>query len=211
MTGFEKIECNENATTQTMTQLSETVKELIHKARIVSFTAWTQTHPSEAIELLQTADDTGQYLTDDDLQQIQVLAPNTATFIPVGKLLRDLAAEIVDEARERVLQNFPGITEVGGGLYPPERADACWRDFWHFLRCITYGIVGQHTEYTSTEGLHYMKLLYRELQVPLDAMVFGLKAIESASLKRVDPKQQEIITPYFEHLILQLSQFRDGY
>jgi hypothetical protein len=211
MTGFEKIECNERATTQTMTQLSETVKELIHKARIVSFASWSQTHPPEAIDLFQTADDTGRYLTDEDLQQIQLLAPDTATLIPVGQLLRDRATEIVDEARERVLQNFPGIAEVGGGLYPPERAEACWRDFWHFLRCITYGIVGQHIQYTSTEGLHYLKLLYLELKVPLDAMVFGLVAIESASLKRVDTKQQAIITPYFEHLILQLSQFRDGY
>jgi hypothetical protein len=194
-----------------MTQLNETVKELIRKARIVGFSDWKQTHPPEAIALFQAADDMGRYLTDEDLQQIQVLAPDTTTFFPVGKLLRDRAAEIVDEAREQVLQNFPGITQVGGGLYPPERAEACWRDFWHFLRCITYGIAGHHTDYTSTEGLHYMKLLYRELKVPLDAMIFGLEAIESASLKRVEAKQQELLTPYFEHSIVQLNQFRDGY
>jgi Phycobilisome protein len=193
-----------------MAQLSETVKELIRKARIVSFTDWVQTHPPDAIALFQAADDTGRYLTDEDLQQIQILAPDTAILIPVGRQLRDRAAEIVDEARDRVLQHFPGITEVGGGLYPPDRAEACWRDFWHFLRCITYGIVGHHTEYTSTEGLHYMKLLYRELNVPLDAMVFGLEAIKAASLKRIDVEQQELLSPYFEHLITRLSQFRNS-
>lgn len=194
-----------------MTQLSETVKELIRKARIVSFTDWMQTHSPEAIALFQAADDGGRYLTDEDLQQIQVLAPDTTTFFPLVKLLRERADEIVNEAREQVLQNFPSITQVGGELYPPDRAEACWRDFWHFLRCITYGIAGHHTQYTSIEGLHYMKLLYRELKVPLDAMIFGLEAIESASLKRVDAKQQKLLIPYFEHSIVQLKQFRDGY
>lgn len=191
-----------------MTQLSETVKELISKARIVSFSDWRQTHPPEAIALFQAADGLGRYLTDEDLQQIQVLAPDTITFFPVVKLLRARAPEIANEAREQVLQNFPNITQVGGGLYPPERAEACWRDFWHFLRCITYGIAGHHTQYTSPEGLHYMKLLYEELKVPLDAMIFGLEGIEAASLKRVDMEQPELLAPYFEHLIAQLSQFK---
>lgn len=191
-----------------MTQLSETVKELIAKARIVSFRNWTQTHPPAAIALFQTADDSGRYLSDGDFEQIETLAPDAVDLIPVAKLLRDRAVEIVDEARGQVLQKFPKITQPGGGLYPPQRAEACWRDFWHFLRCITYGIAGQHSEYTSAEGLHYMNLLYRELQVPLDAMVFGLESIKAASLKRVEPERQQAIAPYFDHLIAQLRQFR---
>jgi hypothetical protein len=190
-----------------MTQLSDAVKELIRKARIVSFADWAQTHPPEAIALFQAADDRGRYLTDEDLTQIQILTPDRAGSISVGKMLRDRATEIVDEARAEVLANFPGITQVGGGLYPPDRAEACWRDFWHFLRCITYGIVGQHPQYTSPEGLHYMNLLYRELNVPLEAMVCGLEAIAIASLKRVDAEHQELLTPYFKHLIDRLSEF----
>lgn len=191
-----------------MTQLSENVKELITKARIVSFADWQQTHPPEAIALFQAADDAGRYLTDEDLQQIQTLAPNMATLVPVGRELRDRATEIVNEAREQVLQKFPGISQSGGELYPPERAEACWRDFWHFLRCITYGIVGHHTQYTSTEGLHYMKLLYRELKVPLDAMIFGLEALAASSLNRASTEEREGLAPYFEHLIARMSQMR---
>ncbi|QYO68420.1 S46 family peptidase [Leptolyngbya sp. 7M] len=86
--------------------------------------------------------------------------------------------------------------------------DASWRDFWHFLRCITYGIAGQHLDYTSPEGLHYMRLLYQELQVPLDAMVVGLEGIKTASLNRVELGQPDALAPYFDHLIVQLSQFR---
>jgi len=192
-----------------MSQLSATVKELIAKARIISFSNWESTHPLDAIQLFQAADDAGRYLSDEDLQQIQTLAPESSALIPVVKLLRDLVTEIVNEAREQVLATYPEIVQPGGGLYPPERAQACWRDFWHFLRCITYGIAGGHAEYTSSTGLHYMKLLYQELQVPLDAMILGLESIKAASLKRCEDVQPATLAPYFDHLVTQLSHFRE--
>ncbi|MFB2978915.1 phycobilisome protein [Microseira sp. BLCC-F43] len=196
--------------------LSEAVKELIKKARIVSFSGWEATHPPGIIPLFQAADDEGRYLTDEDLQQIQNLSPATSDLIGVAKLLRDRVTEIVDEAREVVLTTFPDITQPGGGLYPAPRAEACWRDFWHFLRCITYGIAGNNAEYTSDTGLHYMKMLYQELQVPLEAMVVGLEGIKTASLKRIDGEGEDAIAsacrrhiaPYFDHLIERLKSFR---
>ncbi|MGI0484124.1 phycobilisome protein [Pantanalinema rosaneae CENA516] len=191
----------------TKPQLSEKVRELIQKARIVSFATWQDTHPSDIIQRFQLADDQGRYLTDEDFQQIQQQVPAMATFVPVAQQLRDRVQEIVDQARAQLLTTFPTITQPGGGLYPPERADACWRDFWHFLRCITYGIAGDRTDYTSPEGLHYMNLLYQELHVPLDAMIVGLENIKAASLQRLEPEQQPQITPYFDPLIEQLKQF----
>ncbi len=188
--------------------LTELVKELIAKARIVSFSGWQATHPSAVIPLFQAADDQGRYLTDDDLQQIQTLSPETSVLIPVVQQLRDQVTEIIDDARSQVLTTFPDITQPGGGLYPPERAEACWRDFWHFLRCITYGIGGQSTEYTSPTGLYYLNLLYQELQVPLDAMVVGLEGIKIASLQRIESDQQADLAPYFDHLITQLKFFK---
>jgi hypothetical protein len=188
-------------------QLSDTVKELITKAKIVSFADWQSTHPIEAIALFQAADDQGRYLTNADLEQIQDLAPDHAALLPIVQQLREQVVDIVNEARTDVLAAFPEIMQPGGNLYPTERADACWRDFWHFLRCITYGIAGQHANYTSPEGLHYMRLLYQELRVPLDAMIVGLMGIKTASLKRVAPSQQRILAPYFDHLIAKMSQF----
>lgn len=192
----------------TKSQLSDKVQELIQKARIVSFATWHDTHPTAAIQLFQAADDQGRYLTDEDLQEIQQITPLTIVPMSAVQQLRDRVSEIVDEARAGVLQTFPDITQPGGGLYPAARADACWRDFWHFLRCITYGIAGQHTDYTSAEGLHYMQLLYQELQVPLDAMVVGLEGIKTASLQRMEAKQHAILAPYFDQLIEQLKSFR---
>ncbi|MDJ0798860.1 MAG: phycobilisome protein [Calothrix sp. MO_167.B12] len=193
-----------------MVQLSARAKELIPKARIVSFESWQTTHPQTAIAILQAADDQGRYLTDEELEQIQALSPETSGLIPVAKMLGDVVAEIVDEARAKVLQQFPDILKPGGGLYPPFRAEACWRDFWHFTRCISYGIAGGSSQFTSDRGLGYMKLLYEELSVPLDAMILGLEGIKIASLQRIEPEQQENLAPYFDHLINQLSRFQDS-
>ncbi|QZZ21774.1 phycobilisome protein [Leptothermofonsia sichuanensis E412] len=189
----------------TTPQLSEKARELIPKARIVSFVTWQDTHSAEAIQCFQTADDQGRYLTDEDLQLIQQQAPRTAGLVPIAQELRDRANEIVEEARIQVLNQFPAITQPGGSLYPNERASACWRDFWHFLRCVTYGIAGHRTDYTSQEGVHYMGLLYEELQVPLDAMIVGLEGIKAASLRRLNSEQQVLIAPYFNHLIERLN------
>nr|WP_281257096.1 phycobilisome protein [Calothrix elsteri] len=158
--------------------------------------------------MFQAADDSSKYLTDMELEQIKLLVPNRIAYINVVQNLRDRVAEIIDEAREQVLIEYPDITSPGGSLYPPERAAACWRDFWHFLRCITYGIMGQQTEYTSSEGLNYMKLLYEELQVPLEAMIVRLEGIKTASLKRCEASQKNAIAPYFDHLITKMSAFK---
>jgi hypothetical protein len=185
-------------------QLSEKAKELIPKARIVSFAGWESSHSPAEIQLFQAADDRGCYLTDEDLQQLH---SSEAASVNAAKFLRDNAADIVSEAREQVLAEYPNIAQPGGELYPPARAEACWRDFWHFLRCITYGIAGNRPDFTSDQGLQYMNLLYQELGVPLPAMVLGLSGIKAASLKRCDRGDRAKLAPYFDRLIDKLSRF----
>jgi Phycobilisome protein len=189
-------------------ELTSNIKELIIKARIVSFDSWKSIYAPAIIDLFQSADDRREYLTEDELDRIQTQSPKTSDLIPVARLLRDSATEIVDDARAQVLTTFPTITQPGGGLYPAERAEACWRDFWHFLRCVTYGIAGGSVEYTSDVGLHNMDLLYRELQVPVDAMVLGLQELKTASLARVEPDLKLTLAPYFDRLITKLQGFQ---
>ncbi|WP_319422980.1 phycobilisome protein [Pleurocapsa sp. FMAR1] len=186
--------------------LSDKVKELIKKSRIVNFDSW-QNYPTEVVEIFKQADDEGRYLTDEDIKQVQKVLPNLSTSLAQGKLLRDNVEEIVSQARGVVLAANPQITEPGGGLYPPMRAEACWRDFWHFLRCITYGISGQSVDYTSDRGLKYMEQLYQELEVPLDAMILGLEQLKLFSLQKIAPPQQNELEPYFDRLINSMSQF----
>lgn len=188
------------------TPLSEKARELIPKARVVGFSTWYGAYPTEVMQLFQAADDQGRYLTDEDLHQIQRLAATVPSSVVAVQTLRDQVSPIVDDARATVLERFPDITQPGGGLYPAERANACWRDFWHFLRCITYGIAGQRTDYTNADGLYNMQLLYQELKVPLGAMIVGLEGIKQASLARIDGETQPL-EPYFNHLIAELRQF----
>ena len=195
-----------------MPQLSEKVLDLVRKARIVSFATWHDQYSDEVIQRFQTADDERRYLTDDDIQVLRTASGDDAgALIDVAQLLGDRASDIVDEGRAVVLSTFPTITQPGGGLYPSARAEACWRDFWQFLRCITYGIAGQRVDYTSAEGFHYMNLLYQELQVPLDAMVMGLEGVKAASLSRVDEALRPQLGSYFDQLIDQLRQFKAAY
>ena len=186
--------------------LSDKVKELIKKSRIVSFDSW-QNYPPEVINIFQQADNEGRYLTDEDIEKIKASFPSLSQGLAQGKVLRDNVADIVSQARKVVLAANPQITEPGGGLYPPMRAEACWRDFWHFLRCISYGIGGQSVDYTSDRGLDYMEQLYQELQVPLDAMVLGLEQLKFFSLTQFEPVQQDDLEPYFDRLIESLRQF----
>lgn len=188
-------------------QLSERAKELIIKARIVSFSNWKDTYSDEIISIFQEADDHGSYLTDEDSEKIKALSHFTTSGLAKAQLLRDNASEIVDKARQQVLATFPNITEPGGDLFPPARAEACWRDYWHFLRCITYGIAAGKTEYTSQEGLENMQLLYEEMRVPLEAMVLGLENLKVFGLNEFTEKDQAELSPYFEHLILAMKQF----
>jgi len=187
--------------------LTEKVKELIKKSRIVSFTTWQEKYSAQVINIFQQADNEGRYLNDQDLQQLNSLIPERAESLVQAQLLRDHATDLISKAREEVLVAYPNITEPGGGLYPPMRAEACWRDFWHFLRCISYAIAGSSVDYLSEPGLGYMKQLYQELQVPLDAMVLGLEKLKFYSLQEFPTDKRQNLDPCFEQLINQLKKF----
>ena len=187
--------------------LTERAKELIPKARIFTVATIEDKYPSSTIAIFQQADDNDQYLSDDDIQQIINNAPQLKENLSQAKKLRDKAEDIVEKARKEVLVQFPQITQPGGGLYPAIRAEACWRDFWHFLRCISYGVAGKITNFTSEEGLQNMELLYEELKVPLPAMIVGLENLKIHSLAEFSPIQHQEMAIYFDHLIIQMKRF----
>jgi allophycocyanin-B len=191
------------------TQLSEKVKQLIKKSRIISFANWQERYPEKVISIFQKADDEGRYLSDRDNEEILILVPDLLSDLEKAKLLRDNANGIVALARKEVLAQYPNISEPGGDLYPPARAEACWRDFWHFLRCVTYGIAGRSLQFTSTEGLHHMEELYQELKVPLQAMILGLENLKKYSLEKFSRSEQQEIGSYFDRLIEGLKNFSE--
>ncbi|MEG4214871.1 phycobilisome protein [Microcoleus sp. Pol14C6] len=188
-------------------QLSERAKQLIPQARIVSFATWKNLYSDEVIAIFQDADNQSRYLTDEELERIKNLYPHLSLMLEKARLLREQAPNIVADARKKVLADFPDIAEPGNDLYPPERAEACWRDFWQFLRCITYGIAGDSPQFTSQEGLKNMELLYQELRVPVSAMLCGLEQLKEVSLQQFNSEDRDLLSLSFDHLISELKTF----
>ncbi len=195
-----------SATLITM-QLSERAKELIPKARIVSFATWKNLYSDEVIAIFQATDNRSEYLTDEDLELLKNLVPGNSLMLAQVRVLREQAPHLVANAREKVLADFPNIAEPGNDLYPPARAEACWRDFWHFLRSVTYGIAGKNPDFLSQEGLKNMELLYQELRVPVSAMLCGLEQLKIVSLQEFSVEEQDLLGLKFDHLISALKQF----
>lgn len=188
-------------------QLSERAKELIPKARIVSFATWKNLYSDEVIAIFQEADNRSEYLTDEDLELLPNLISGNSLMLAQVRLLREQAPNLVANARAKVLADFPNIAEPGNDLYPPARAEACWRDFWHFLRSVTYGIAGNNPEFLSQEGLKNMELLYQELRVPVPAMLCGLAELKILSLQQFSSEEQDLLGINFDNLISALKQF----
>ena len=156
--------------------------------------------------VLYQADREGRFLEPDDLRPLAPFRRDPA-LVKTLEILRDQAEDIVNAARSDLLTQFPGLTKPGGGLYPEGRAIACWRDLWHFLRCITYGIAIGHSRYTNAHSLGRLRQLYAKLEVPLEPMVFALVHLKRHSLARLSPQQAAQQAPFFDHLIDQLRAF----
>lgn len=103
----------------------------------------------------------------------------------VGKAV-DILAEgyerYIEYARETIKQTFAGITEPGGKLYPQMRSDACWRDLVSFTRVVGYAIASDGLGF-SERGLDTLSRVYKQLDVPLNAVLVGVDAVRRAAVQ----------------------------
>ena len=97
--------------------------------------------------------------------------------------LQDLVPELVNQSRSALLSDEPDLVKPGGKLHPQERADACWRDCFHFLRVSLYGIALKRTEITDREGMVALAELYSLLDVPVPALLRALAHLRQHSMQ----------------------------
>lgn len=97
--------------------------------------------------------------------------------------LQDLVPALVDRSRSALLSDEPDLVKPGGKLHPQERADACWRDCFHFLRVSIYGIALKRTEITDREGMVALAELYSLLDVPVPALLRALAHLRQNSMQ----------------------------
>lgn len=126
--------------------------------------------------LCAQAQQASRFLTNEEVSTLPESAGTQAAV-----LLGESVNTIISKSSEHVRKVHPGITEPGGGLYPPFRATACWRDFWQFVRVVSYGVAAGGVDVFSEEGMDIMERIYRELEVPLDAMITGVTSLKVQS------------------------------
>lgn len=105
-----------------------------------------------------------------------------AAAVAATTLLAMRSSEAIASGRRAVLRSFPGIAEPGGKLYPAARSDACWRDLYAFVRIVGYLCALGSSTGLSTRGFDVLRQVYDELDVPVDAVIVGVRGIRDHAI-----------------------------
>ena len=150
-------------------------QQMISKARILGL-GYDHSLPESIRTIFQQADASGRLLTSAEIEDICSIADVNPSHL---NRLQQRAPLIVAAAKDRLLQEEPGLIEPGGALYPHSRADACWRDCWHFLRIAIYAVAANRPSFTHPPGVESLAELYAELEVPINSMARAMSMLRS--------------------------------
>lgn len=189
--------------------MNERLKQLTDKARILGLT-YDQSLPQSIRVIIQQADADARPLNDDELDIICSFSTINA------KNLRRLQSKtplIVTSAKSQLLREDPGIVLPGGALYPEARAEACWRDCWHFLRVTMYAVATGRPAFTHHLGVQGLSDLYQELAVPISSMALAIGFLKAEALSDytsyASPNDASLLGEallHLEQMIQQLPQ-----
>ena len=142
-------------------------------------------------------------------QELKILCNRSHSDANKLEELQTKLPQLIDEAKKILLTRIPNITEPGGSLYPKERAEACWRDCFHFARISIYGTAAGDTNITDKQGLKVVKELYSILEVPVNALVICLKELQSKCRETytINHPQKDIslLDGCFNHLVEKME------
>ena len=153
---------------------SDTIRQLAAKAQVLGLPQ----HPnlSESTRhLLQQADQERRLLSS---SEIQSLCQHSGVMTAPLEQLQGQAHPLVNQARQDLLEAKPHLVKPGGALYPEHRAEACWRDCFHFLRVCCYAVAVAQPKFTNPEGMAALGELYAALGVPVDGLLLALARLQ---------------------------------
>ena len=154
------------------------LQHIIAKARILGL-AFDTTLPIHLRSIIQSADNEGRPLSETELQTIcQFSSIDSEPLFSI----QEQASTLVTAVKQKMLLEDPQLVKPGGALYPESRAEACWRDCWHFLRIAVYAAAADRTVFTHPPGVVGMAELYRELAVPIDSMARALSYLRETAV-----------------------------
>ena len=160
--------------------------------------------PQATRSILERADQVQRQLTTDELAKICQLSGMDGS-LP-GSLIQR-SDQLVNQARGHLLETQPHLVQPGGALYPQDRADACWRDCWNFLRVITYAVACNQSCFTNPSGMAALRELYRRMNVPIEGMNIALVQLKKLALEGFSrSNEQQLISDCFQHLSDQLNK-----
>ena len=158
---------------------SDTIRQLAAKAQVLGLPQ--QPHLSQSSrELLQQADQERRLLSSSEIQSLCQLSGVMAA--PLEQLQAQ-AQPLVDQARHDLLEAQPHLVKPGGALYPEHRAEACWRDCFHFLRVCCYAVAVAQPKFTNPQGMAALGELYAALGVPVDGLLLALARLQELATK----------------------------
>ena len=132
-------------------------KTLVQTAQVQGLSI-NQELPRTTRSILEHADQAQRQLTSDELSTICRVSGIDGS-LP-GSLIQR-SDHLVNQARAHLLATQPHLVQPGGALHPQDRAEACWRDCWNFLRVITYAVACNQSCFTNPSGMAALRELYR--------------------------------------------------
>ncbi|CAI8154721.1 MAG: phycobilisome polypeptide [Prochlorococcus sp.] len=186
---------------------SERIRQLVKRARVLGLQNRADL-PDHVRKILADADAEGRMLTADELKQLCLGSNVDASSLAN---LQNEANALVDQAKQTLLAHQPELIRPGGALFPSQRAEACWRDCYHFLRVCCYAVATAQPKLTDPEGMEGLKDLYVAMGVPIPAMLFALgelRTLASASLKTSSHiKEAKLLDAAFLELETEIGGF----
>ena len=178
-------------------------KTLVQTAQVQGLSI-NQELPQATRSILERADQAQRQLTSDELSTICQVSGIDGS---LADNLIQRSNHLVNQARAHLLETQPHLVQPGGALHPEDRADACWRDCWNFLRVITYAVACNQSCFTNPSGMAALRELYRRMNVPIEGMNIALGQLKEKALEGVSrSNDRQLIRDCFQHLHAELNK-----
>ncbi|QNI57490.1 allophycocyanin-like protein [Synechococcus sp. BIOS-U3-1] len=157
---------------------AEQIKELAQQSKVCGLSG-DRSIPGQLRDLIDEADQHKRLLSD---EEIQLCCGWSGVEAAPLIALQGQVSHLVDQSRADLLSEQPELVQPGGKLFPQLRAEACWRDCFHFLRVSIYGSALRRTDVTDSDGMRCLAELYALLDVPVPALLLALDRLRVHSV-----------------------------
>ena len=179
------------------------LKTLVQTAQVQGLSL-NQDLPQATRSILERADQAQRQLSSDELTTI---CQASGIDVSLADNLIQRSDQLVNQARAHLIATQPHLVQPGGALHPEDRAEACWRDCWNFLRVITYAVACNQSCFTNPSGMAALRELYRRMNVPIEGMNIALGQLKEKALEGVSrSNDRQLIDDCFQHLRDQLNK-----